>query len=106
MKLDSEFLEQSRHVSRLLIHLGLILGKNKNSELRLRELLSGRQDVGHQQGQAAVVVKPVDVDKSFFRLVGSELHHLLGDVAVLDLPSVAVGQHLLGLLLLDNSVEN
>ncbi len=102
VKLDPELLKQSLHVSRLLIYVRVVLWENKNSELRLRELLPGHQDVGHEQGQASVVVKPVDVDKPFIRLVGSELNHGLDDVVIVDLSSVAVGQPRLGLLIFPN----
>ena len=60
-----DFNNWSNLLSGFSVELVSLVGEGEDPEVALLELRPGRQDVGKQQGQAAVVVQPPDVKKAF-----------------------------------------
>ena len=63
-ELDPELGEEGRHVPRLSVELVLPVCQGEDAELAARELLPGGENVGKQQGQAAVIVQPPHVNSA------------------------------------------
>ena len=81
---DSELLEHERHTLGLLLQVQVLVGEDKDPELALGEHSTRVDNEGQEEGQAAGIVEPVDIDGPLLLLLlcSSELRQVLHDVLV------------------------
>jgi hypothetical protein len=94
LELDPELLQQDGHALCLLLHVLDVVHQTEDPQLAFGELGPHLEDEGQEQGQAAVVVQPVDVDGlTLDRSLPSELSHPLDQGRVVDDGSIRAVQH-------------
>ena len=72
VRLNTELCQEGHHCSRLVVQLVLLVAEEEDPELAVGELLPGVEDVGEEEGETAVVVQPVNINRVAQRILVQE----------------------------------